>query len=85
MTRSPLRSTALALAAVVTCAGTAAWSAPAPPTSASPRPGPVLSTHLDYGRYVVTIDPTLVERAGEGTAAAWGPTSAVGSEWLARP
>ena len=30
MRRSPIRSTALALAAVVTWAGTAAWSAPAP-------------------------------------------------------
>ena len=78
MTRSPLRTTALALATVVTCAGTAAWSAPVPPTTAPPRPGPVLSTHLDYGRYVVTVDPSLLDQEREAEAvAAWWPGAVV--------
>ena len=61
MSRRPVRTTALALAALGTCAATAVWPAPVPPPVAPPRPGPVLSTHLDYGRYVVSVDPSLVE------------------------
>ena len=61
MSRRPIRTTALALAALVTCAGTAAWSAPARDQVGRPGPGPVLSTHLDYGRYVVSVDPSAIE------------------------
>ena len=61
MSRRPLRTTALAAVVVVTCAGTAAWSAPPPPVAVRPRPGPALNTHLDYGRYVVSVDPSAVQ------------------------
>ena len=76
MSRRPIRTTSVALAALVTCAGTAAWSAPARDQVGRPGPGPVLSTHLDYGRYVVSVDPSAIEPQGTSTPAAAARESA---------
>jgi hypothetical protein len=84
MSRLSTRTTALALATLVACAGTAAWSAPARLVPPAPRPGPVLSTHLDYGSTSCPSTPRSSSRRrplpAPGTSAAGrGPV------WLARP
>ncbi len=87
MSRRSLRTTALAAAVAVTCAGTAAWSAPPPPVAVRPRPGPALNTHLDYGRYVVSVDPSAVQPEEEPSPAGPGrsASAAVLPGGLARP
>ena len=60
-------TTALAVSALMMCGGAAAWSAPGPTSRVvHARPGPVLSTHLDYGKYVVSVDPARIEGAASG-------------------
>ena len=67
MARRVSATTALAVSALMMCGGAAAWSAPGPtPRSVHARPGPVLSTHLDYGKYVVSVDPARIEGAASG-------------------